>query len=125
MDSHGHRVDFDAAHSHATRFNELPTLGTVGTGFHPCCLLETTTVAFHIRMLPNVPAARRCREVESGIRSIMEAKRLAHRPTTYRSAAARKLEREIAETISVRLLPISIGGPDFILQPSHQIPNPR
>src|SRR5260370_31317710 len=56
MGSHGHRVDLDAAHSHATRFNELERLGTVGTVFHPCCLLETTTIAFHIRMLPSAPA---------------------------------------------------------------------
>src|SRR5450759_4480320 len=55
MGSHGHRVDFDAAHSQATRFNKLARLGTVGTVFHACCLLETTTNAFHIRMLPNVP----------------------------------------------------------------------
>src|SRR5450759_3899062 len=56
MGSHGHRVGFDAAHSQATRFNELARLGTVGTVFHACCLLETTTNAFHIRMLPSAPA---------------------------------------------------------------------
>src|ERR1035437_4578501 len=56
MGSHGHHVDFDAAHSPATRFNELAILGTGGTVFHACCLLETTTNAFHIRMLPSVPA---------------------------------------------------------------------
>src|ERR1019366_1242634 len=57
MGSHGHHVDFDAAHYQATRFNELAKLGTVGTVFHACCLLETTTNAFHIRRLPNVPPA--------------------------------------------------------------------
>src|ERR1039457_1162271 len=56
MGSHGHHVDFDAAHSPATGFNELARLGTVGTVFHACCLLETTTNAFHIRRMPNVPA---------------------------------------------------------------------
>jgi hypothetical protein len=55
MGSLGHRVDFDAAHYQATSFNELARLGTVGTVFHACCLLETTTNAFHIRMLPNSP----------------------------------------------------------------------
>src|ERR1019366_4109238 len=57
MGSHGHRVDFDAAHSQATGFNELARLGTVGTVFHAWCLLETTTNAFHIRMLPSAPAS--------------------------------------------------------------------
>jgi hypothetical protein len=55
MGSHGRRVDFDAAHSQATRFNELARLGGVGAVFHACCPLETTTNAFHIRMLPNSP----------------------------------------------------------------------
>jgi len=56
MGSLGHRVGFDAAHYQATRFNELARLGTVGTVFHACCLLETTTNAFHIRMMPSAPA---------------------------------------------------------------------
>ena len=43
------------AHFQTTRFNELARLGTVGTVFHACCLLETTTNAFHIGMLPNSP----------------------------------------------------------------------
>jgi hypothetical protein len=53
MGSRGHRVDFDAAHDQATRFNELARLGSVGTVFYACCLLETTTTfAFPIKMLP-------------------------------------------------------------------------
>src|ERR1035437_4264662 len=60
MGSHGHHVDFDAAHYQPTSFNELARLGTVGTVFHACCLLETTTNAFHIRMLPSAPHTRRC-----------------------------------------------------------------
>ena len=31
-------------------------MGSVGTVFHACCLLETTTFRFHIRTLPNAPA---------------------------------------------------------------------
>src|ERR1035437_6901269 len=56
MGSHGHRVDFDAAHSQAIGFNNLARVGTVGTVFHACCLLETTTNDLYIRTLPNVPA---------------------------------------------------------------------
>ena len=43
MGSHGYHVDFVAAHCQTTSFNELARLGTVGTDFHACCLLETTT----------------------------------------------------------------------------------
>jgi hypothetical protein len=31
-------------------------MGTVGTEFRACCLLETTTIIFPIRMLPSAPA---------------------------------------------------------------------
>jgi hypothetical protein len=48
MGSLGHRADFETAHYQATRFNELARLGGVGIVFHACCLLETTTIAFHI-----------------------------------------------------------------------------
>src|ERR1035437_10322674 len=61
MGSHGHHVDFDAAHSQATRFNKSARLGTVGTVFHACCLLETTTNAFHIRMFAQCARVCRCR----------------------------------------------------------------
>jgi hypothetical protein len=55
MGSHGHRVDFDAAHDWAFSFNQIHEMGSVGTVFHACCLLETTTFCFPIRMLPIVP----------------------------------------------------------------------
>src|SRR5687768_3513692 len=65
----GHRMDFVAARLDATRFNELAGLGTVGTVFTRCCLLETTTNAFHIRMLPNTPTgAAGSRDDRWGIR---------------------------------------------------------
>lgn len=67
MGSHGHLVDFDAAHSQATKFNELARLGTVGIVFHACCLLETTTNAFHIRMMPSAPPPARYRLVSVSI----------------------------------------------------------
>src|SRR5258707_7431559 len=55
MGSHGHRVDFDAAHYEASRFNELARLGMVGIVFHACCrMLETTTSCFLYRMMPSV-----------------------------------------------------------------------
>jgi hypothetical protein len=55
MGSHGHRVDFDAAHDWTFILNVIGGMGTVGTVFHACCLLETTTFCFPIRMLPIVP----------------------------------------------------------------------
>ena len=67
---------FDAAHDQAFRFNEVPSLGTVGTVFHACRLLETTkTFVFPIRLLPNSPTghgsvcggAQSCREGSSGV----------------------------------------------------------
>jgi hypothetical protein len=42
------------AHDLIIQFNELIILGSVGTVIHACCLLETTTTAFHIRTLPIV-----------------------------------------------------------------------
>jgi len=48
----GHRVDFDAAHTWAFTVNVIEGMGGVGIVFHACCLLETTTIAFPIRMLP-------------------------------------------------------------------------
>ena len=54
MGSHGHRVDFDAAHDWACILNAIQGMGSVGTVFHACCLLETTTLRFHIRTLPIV-----------------------------------------------------------------------
>jgi hypothetical protein len=36
-------------------FNTLREMGTVGTVFHACCLLETTTIRFLIRTVPIVP----------------------------------------------------------------------
>jgi hypothetical protein len=36
----------------------IQCMGSVGTVFHACCLLETTTNSFHIRTLPNPPDTR-------------------------------------------------------------------
>jgi hypothetical protein len=47
---------FDAAHDQAFVFNAIDGMGILGTVFHACCLLETTTNAFHIRTMPMVPA---------------------------------------------------------------------
>jgi len=59
MGSHGHRVDLDAAHDQASRFNEVASLGTLGTVFRTCRRLpETTTFRFHIRTMPIAPTAR-------------------------------------------------------------------
>ena len=55
MGSHGHRLDFDAAHNWAFILNTIQVMGSVGTVFHVCCLLETTTFRFHIRTLPMRP----------------------------------------------------------------------
>jgi hypothetical protein len=55
MGSHGHVVDFDAAHDWVFILNAIQCMGTVGTVFHACCLLETTTIVFPIRTLPSPP----------------------------------------------------------------------
>ena len=54
MGSHGHRVNFDAAHDWACILNTIQGMGSVGTVFHACCLLETTTFRFPITTLPIV-----------------------------------------------------------------------
>jgi len=59
MGSHGHRADFDAAHDWAFILNVIGGMGSVGTVFDACCLLETTkTFAFPIRTLPIAPPTR-------------------------------------------------------------------
>jgi hypothetical protein len=47
-----------AAHDQACRFNQLVRLGTEGTVFHACRLLETTTSCFLYRRMPIAPIAR-------------------------------------------------------------------
>ena len=43
------------AHDWAFILNAIQDLGSVGTVFHACCLLETTTFCFPIRTLPSMP----------------------------------------------------------------------
>ena len=38
-------------------FNAIQCMRRVGTVFHACCLLETTTYCFPIRTLPSAPTA--------------------------------------------------------------------
>ena len=60
MGSLGHRVDFDAAHTRAYTVNMIEGMGSVGTVFHACCLLETTkTFVFPIRTMPHPTGHRK------------------------------------------------------------------
>lgn len=43
------------AHVWSNAFNYLREMGTVGTHFRACCLLETTTNRFYIRTVPTLP----------------------------------------------------------------------
>jgi hypothetical protein len=45
-----------SAHNWVCIFTAIHLMGTVGTEFRACCLLETTTIIFPIRMLPSAPA---------------------------------------------------------------------
>jgi hypothetical protein len=43
------------AHVLSNAFNHLPEMGTMGSHFRACCLLETTTNRFYIRTVPSLP----------------------------------------------------------------------
>ena len=52
MGTLGHPVNSEAAQEKAFIFNAIRRMGTVGTLFHACCLLETTTFRFLYRRVP-------------------------------------------------------------------------
>ena len=93
LGSLGHRADLDAAHDWAFILNAIRGMGGVGIVFHACCLLETTTIAFPIRMLPVAPHTLRV-----GVPTIPNILRNAEEDTLVRRGAGEWGRRESIRT---------------------------